>query len=86
MILVLISLIWILYGLAAGDDWMMMMSSLIGFQLISGCESFRFSLKYLKLFQKPFEKCFPEFTLLLSFIRSISQISREVFLLVERIC
>ena len=34
----------------------------------------------------PFENVFPEFTSSFSFIRSISQISREVFLLVERIC
>ena len=54
LILVLISLILILDGLAAGDDWMMMMSSLIGFQLISGCESFRFFFEIFKIVPEAF--------------------------------
>ena len=67
----------------------MMILSLIGFwQLNLDLKVSEFSLKYSQFFHRyAFWKMFSSNSLpIFSFIRSISQISREVFLLVERIC
>ena len=89
---IIIKIPWSLKSLISWSwDWLpgmigMIMLSLIGFQQISGCETFRFFFKIFSIFPEKDHLKNIFSNSLLSFIRSISQISREGFLLVERIC